>query len=369
MSIQTVKLKVISKFPATVTVGDGLTLTNDGGNYQIDLDSDLVNLATADFGPDESIYWPVPGSPTAYSLTATGRAIVGQATQQLARSTGLGLAGTTTDNTVCRFDGTTGLTQSSGVVISDLNAAAFGTGSVSSPSVSFVSDLDSGFYSPAPNQVNLALSGTSSVAFATTGVSVVGSLTVSTSIANGDGSVGAPAYSYGADPDTGWYRIGANRTGLSLGSATILDCATTGLTVTGTLTATTVAGSVVASQAQMEAGTLTNVVVVPARVKNDPGVAKAWIDGSLTGGTVTTLLANNCTATRTATGIVTIVFPTPFSTSSYSIGGYCATPSIAPGVFVKTAQTAGSCSITMYSDFGATPKDHQEFAFQFFGDQ
>jgi hypothetical protein len=57
------------------------------------------------------------------------------------------------------------------------------------------------------------------------------------------GLVSAPAYSWASDNDSGWYRIGANNVGLALNGAKVLDVATTGLTITGAVVATTVNGN------------------------------------------------------------------------------------------------------------------------------
>jgi len=48
-----------------------------------------------------------------------------------------------------------------------------------------------------------------------------------------DGAVGTPAYSFLNDTDCGMYRIGTNNIGLGVAGANVLNIATTGLTVTG----------------------------------------------------------------------------------------------------------------------------------------
>jgi len=52
-----------------------------------------------------------------------------------------------------------------------------------------------------------------------------------------NGSVSAPAYTYGSDTNSGSYRIGADNIGYAVNGAKVLDIATTGLGVTGTLSA------------------------------------------------------------------------------------------------------------------------------------
>jgi hypothetical protein len=50
------------------------------------------------------------------------------------------------------------------------------------------------------------------------------------------GSAAAPGFAFTGDVDSGWYRIGANNVGLSLGGTKRVDYATTGMSVTGTIT-------------------------------------------------------------------------------------------------------------------------------------
>jgi len=48
-----------------------------------------------------------------------------------------------------------------------------------------------------------------------------------------DGTVGAPAYSFSGDTDSGLYRIGANNLGVAVNGAKVLDIGTGGLAVVG----------------------------------------------------------------------------------------------------------------------------------------
>jgi hypothetical protein len=61
------------------------------------------------------------------------------------------------------------------------------------------------------------------------------SLTVTGVASFADGAVGAPSVTFTSDPDSGLYRIGANNIGVAVNGAKVLDIATTGLTVTGSL--------------------------------------------------------------------------------------------------------------------------------------
>lgn len=55
-----------------------------------------------------------------------------------------------------------------------------------------------------------------------------------------NGTVGAPSHTFASDTDSGLYRIGANNIGLALGGSKVVDYASTGVTVTGTVDATTI---------------------------------------------------------------------------------------------------------------------------------
>jgi hypothetical protein len=59
----------------------------------------------------------------------------------------------------------------------------------------------------------------------------------------GNGTVLLPFYSFSSDPNTGIYRIGADNLGFSVNGVKGLDLSTTGLAVTGTLSATAITGS------------------------------------------------------------------------------------------------------------------------------
>jgi microcystin-dependent protein len=49
------------------------------------------------------------------------------------------------------------------------------------------------------------------------------------------GTAGAPGVTFASDPDSGLYRIGSNNLGVAVNGAKVLDVATTGLDVTGTI--------------------------------------------------------------------------------------------------------------------------------------
>lgn len=62
-------------------------------------------------------------------------------------------------------------------------------------------------------------------------------------IYTGDGTVSLPALTFMGDKDSGVYRIGANNVGVAVNAAKVLDVATTGLGITGTVTVSSTTAS------------------------------------------------------------------------------------------------------------------------------
>jgi len=87
----------------------------------------------------------------------------------------------------------------------------FQDGVVATPSITFDSDLDTGFYRIGANVLGIAVGG-AAVAHAT-----ATSFNVDVVQLNEDGNAAGPGYSFENDPDTGMYRVGANQVGLSAG--------------------------------------------------------------------------------------------------------------------------------------------------------
>lgn len=71
----------------------------------------------------------------------------------------------------------------------------------------------------------------------TNSVAADGQTTMTGPLKASSGTVSAPSHTFGADTDTGAYRIGADNYGIAVGGTKIVDVASTGATVTGTLAA------------------------------------------------------------------------------------------------------------------------------------
>jgi len=137
-------------------------------------------------------------------------------------------------------------------------------GTAAAPSLNFTNEPTTGLFRASANVMGFAVAGVSRATMTTTGVTVTGTITPTGSVHAAAGSVGNPSLAFDADQDTGLFRIGANNLGVAAGGAKVLDVATTGLGVTGTLSvsgvATLGAGAILNTPAS---GTLTNATGLP----------------------------------------------------------------------------------------------------------
>lgn len=78
---------------------------------------------------------------------------------------------------------------------------------------------------------------TSTYTVNSTGITLDGPVASTGTVTIPNGAVATPALTFTSDLDCGLYRIGANNVGVAVNAAKVLDVATTGLGVTGTLTA------------------------------------------------------------------------------------------------------------------------------------
>lgn len=95
-----------------------------------------------------------------------------------------------------------------------------------------------------------------------------------------NGTFAAPSLTFDSDTDTGIYRIGANNLGVTANGAKVLDVATTGLGVTGTLSAS---GDVTASTKLGVGGAPTNMLDLTIAGTASTTVG-TWFEASLADG-------------------------------------------------------------------------------------
>lgn len=122
----------------------------------------------------------------------------------------------------------------------------------------------------------------------------------------GDGSVGSPSIGFTSDTDNGLYHIGANNYGASVGGSKVVDFATTGIGVTGLITATTSiqAGTKVITDTITSKTSGGAIVVSKALIRKNTGTAIN------TTATVTAAQLAGGLLTSTSAAAVTMTLPT-----------------------------------------------------------
>lgn len=116
-------------------------------------------------------------------------------------------------------------------------------GLVSAPSFTFTDDTDTGLYRVGANSLGIATGGTvrltiaSALATLATPLTITGALTASGVVNAGDGAVGAPAYSFGSETNTGLYRIGSGELGIAIAGSSRLSLTASLMTVAAGVTA------------------------------------------------------------------------------------------------------------------------------------
>jgi len=162
----------------------------------------------------------------------------------------------------------TGISISNGAGSITINATdgniTLDDGTAAAPSLNFTNEPTTGLFRASANVMGFAVAGTSRATMTATGMTVTGTLAPTGSVHAAAGTVGNPSLAFSADQNTGLYNIGADNIGVAAGGAKVLDIATTGLGVTGTLSvsgvATLGAGAILNTPAS---ATLTNATGLP----------------------------------------------------------------------------------------------------------
>jgi hypothetical protein len=132
-----------------------------------------------------------------------------------------------------------------------------------------------------------------------------------------------------------------------------------------------------ATQAEMETATSATKVPTVSVLKNHPGVAKAWAQIQISGGTASILASHNVTSiTDNGVGDITITFTTAFSSVNYcaivQFYGIDASAQAGPAGNVKS-QTASAARVQMLqaTNSSNTTSIAADYSFMFaaFGDQ
>lgn len=116
-----------------------------------------------------------------------------------------------------------------------------------------------------------------------------------------DGAVGTPAYSFASDPDTGFYRIGANNIGIAAGGTKYVDINSTRMEIENEFAAPSSAGLIHFSFPYDAASVDRSFVVVPRACKVVKIYANVTVQGS-DGGAVTAVAKKAPSGTAIGSG-------------------------------------------------------------------
>lgn len=126
-----------------------------------------------------------------------------------------------------------------------------------------------------------------------------------------------------------------------------------------------------ATQAEMEAGSVTTSAVTPGRTAFHPGVCKMWAYVTVSGGTPSLDASYNVTSiTDTSAGNVTVTIGTDMSSANYcAVANAVTAGGVSNVASVKTGQAAGSLVVRTYAGATGTDTDNINLAVVAFGDQ
>lgn len=277
-------------------------------------------------------------------------------------------------------------------------------GSAAAPGIAFSSDLDTGIWRVSANTVGFAANGANVMTMDSTGLVVVGNVTATSfigavtptgQIGGADGTAAAPTYTFASDLDNGFYRIGANNVGLSIGGTKRWDYSTTTSALTGNLTVSgtvTIGGNAVATAAYVATGTSGATIPLLNGANTFSGVqtfsaapvvtaaggitannsAKAFAAFTQSGTTVTydsTKYFNVASIVRTNVGIYTVTFTNALPTANYTVvstGSGTASGS-RPAIGLATSLGTGSFTFTVYRASTEAVVEAEAFSLQVFG--
>lgn len=161
--------------------------------------------------------------------------------------------------------------------------------------------------------------------------------------------------------------IGLDFTNVRVGGTLSVSAgATFNALATTDLSASAVAGLVVATQAQMETGTAVNKIVSPGRLQYHPAAAKAWAKFDASGSAASSF--NVTSITDNGTGDFTVNFTVPFSSAHYAINVTPFRADNATRLAYVRSVSATSAQVTII-DATFTPADPTYTMVACYGDQ
>lgn len=118
----------------------------------------------------------------------------------------------------------------------------------------------------------------------------------------------------------------------------VLSVATAGLATGGIISTNGTVTVTAAAQSDMETASSTTTAVTPSVFKYHPGINKAWVQFTVTGGTITINASYNVTSvTRNGAGDYTVNFTVSFSSANYGFSVTAGQGSAGTGAFIVNA--------------------------------
>lgn len=116
-------------------------------------------------------------------------------------------------------------------------------GTAGAPALVLANDTTSGLYRPSANQVAVSCSGAQVGNFTSTGLAITGALSATTTINSAAGTALLPSLYFSTDTTSGIYRPAANQVAIACSAAQVGNFTSTGLAITGSITASTIVGT------------------------------------------------------------------------------------------------------------------------------
>ena len=112
--------------------------------------------------------------------------------------------------------------------LAKLSLSADGTNAA--PAITWASETDTGIYRIGADNIGITLGGTKRADFGASATSFATSVSATGVFGGPAGSASAPSFGFTGDPNTGWYSVGADEIGLTVGGTLRLSSNTTALT-------------------------------------------------------------------------------------------------------------------------------------------
>jgi len=113
------------------------------------------------------------------------------------------------------------------------------SGTLGAPAYTFAADTNTGMYQSVVDELDFAANGTRVATMTSANMYIYEPLILSSNILTSDGNVSAPAYSFTADTNTGMYQSVADELDFAAGGIQIASMTTTGMSVLQPLTLST----------------------------------------------------------------------------------------------------------------------------------